>query len=373
MKNDVVPPANTAHTSSAGKRIHLFTKKKLKNDLTCVAKNINLNTNEKIIRFRKSQTCEYRINPDKKILFQFSSSIRTDETVWSIGAAGVSLRKGCREIPNDVTNPGRKSCFYSQTPSEPCSANKRIFPINGKLRKRCCIPIYKNVSKAIRCEGEFGKSQQMVYILIGIDQGHQGSNKFEFSISTLIFILIKSNLFIFYSKISQKQLTFDSNSTTIMSNEKKFYCNTVHFDLYHAQFQCIQPFSMFLLQTPIPMAIIRYIHFHSILSIFIFKVLFIQSIPNTNANTKKMSQIKSQGKIRKLRIEYLYDRLLSKKIQQVYRTLVPLEMLFWGGRKCCKLETETEIEIETEQAHNQQQLKLRIEKGGDLNEDSCYL
>jgi hypothetical protein len=367
MKNYVVPPWNIAHTSPTGKRIHLFTKKKLKNDLTCVAKNINLNTYEKIIRIRKSQTCEYCINPDKKILFQFSSRIRTDETVWSIGTSGVSLRKGCREIPNDVTNPGRKSCFYSQTPSEPCSANKRIFPLKGKLRKRCSIPIYKNVSKAIRCEGEFGKSQQMVYILIGIDQGHQGSSKFESSILTLM----KSDFFIFYSKISQNRLTFDSNSIIIMSNEDKLHSNTLYFDLYDAQFQCIQPFSIFSLQTPRPMSIIRYIHFHSILSIFIFKVLFIQSIPNTN--TKKMSQIKNQGKIRKLQIEYHYDRLLSKKIQQVYRTLVPLEILFRGGRKCLKLESETEIEIETEREHNQQQLKLRIEKGGDLYEDSCYL
>jgi len=364
MKNYIVPSGNTAYTSSAGKRTHLFKKKKIRNDLTCVAKSINLNTNEKIIRFRESQTCEYRINPDKKILLQFSSSIRTDETVWSIGTSGISLRKGCREIPNNVTNPGRKSCFYSQTPDEPCSANKRIFPLNGKLRKRCSIPIYKNFSKAIRCEGKFGKSQQMVYILIGIDQGHQGSSKFESLISTLI----KSNLFIFYSKKLRKQLTSDINGTTIMSNERKSYRNKVHFDLCHAQFQCIQPFS---LQTPMPMATIRYIHFHSIRSIF--KVLFIQSIPDTNTNTKKMSQIKSQGKIRKLRIEYHYDRLLSKKIQQVYRRLVPLERLFWGGRECCKLETETEIEIETEQEHNQQQLKLRIKKGGDLNEDSCYL
>jgi hypothetical protein len=324
MKNHIAPSRNTAHTSSPGKRAHLFKRKKIKNDLTCVAKSINLNTNEKIIRFRKSQTCEYCIISDGKILFQFSSSIRTDETVWSIGTSGVSLLKGCREVPNDVTHTGRKSCFYSQTPIEPCRANKRIFPLNGRLHKRCRIPIYKNFSKAIRCDGECGKSQKIVDIFIGNAPGHQGSNKLKFSSSTPA----RSDFYIFHPKTPQKQLTFDLNSTIIMSNERRAYFNPV---------------------------------------------FFIQSIPDTN--TKKMSQIKSQGNTRKLRIEYHYDRLLSKKIQQVYQTLVPLELLFLGGRlrKCCKLDTETEIEIETEQEHHRQPLKLRIEKGGDFDEDSCDL
>jgi hypothetical protein len=362
MKNYIVPSGNTADTSSAGKRTHLFKKEKIKNDLTCVSKSINLNTNEKIIRFRKSQTCEYCISSDKKILFQFSSSIRTDETVWSVGTSGVSLRKGCRAVPNDVTHTGRESCFYSQTPIEPCRANKRIFPFNERLHKRYRIPIYKNFSKTIRCDSEFCKCQKMVDILIGIDPGHQGSqgsDKFESSISTLA----KSNFCIFCLRISQKQLTSDVNSSIIMSDERRFYFNPVFFDLYHAQFQRTEPFSMLSLQTPIPISITitGYIYFHSIFSIFIFKV-FIQSIPNPSTNRKKMSQIKSQGNTRKLRIEYHYDRLLSKKIQQVYQTLVPLELLLWGG--CCKLETEKEIE--TEQEQHPQSLKLRIKIGGDL-------
>lgn len=322
MKNHIVPSGNTSHTGSAVKRAHLLKNKKIKNDLTYVAKSINLNTNEKIIRFRKSQTCEYCIISDGKTRFQFSSSIRTNETVWSIGTSGVSLLEGCREVPNDVTHTGRESCFYSQTPIEPCRTNKRIFPLNGRLHKRCRIPIYKIFSKAIKCDGECGKSQKMFDIFIGIAPCHQGSNKLKFSSPTPV----KSSFYIFYPKTPQKQLTFDLNSTTIMSNERRTYFN--------------------------PM-------------------FFIQSIPNTN--TKKMSQIKREGNTRKLRIEYHYDRLLSKKIQQVYQTLVPLEILFWGGRsrKCCKLDTETEIE--TEQEHHRQPLKLRIEKGGDFDEDSCDL
>ena len=371
MKNYLVPSWNTADTSSAGKRTHLFKKEKIKNDLTYVAKSINLNTNEKIIRFRKSQTCEYCISSGKKILIQFSSSIKTDETVWSVGTSGVSLRKGCRAVPNDVTHTGRESCFYSQTPIEPCRANKRIFPFNERLHKRYRISIYKNVSKTItiRCDGEFCKSQKMVDILIGIDPGHQGSqgsDKFKSSISTLV----KSNFCIFFPEISQKQLTSDINGSIIMSNERKFYFNPVLFDLYHAQFQRLEPFSILSLQTPIP---------NQSLDIFIFiqsfqssssKFLsFIQYIPNPNTNTKKMSQIKSQGNTRKLRIEYHYDRLLSKKIQQVYQTLVPLELLLWGG--CCKLETKKEIV--TEQEQHPRPLKLRIKRGGNFDENSCDL
>ncbi len=140
-----------------------------------MAKSINLNTNEKIISFRKSQTCEYCINPEKKIHFQFSSCIRTDETVWSVGTSGVSLRKGCRAVQNAVTHTGRENCFYSQTPLEPCGANKRIFPFNERLHKRYRIPIYKSISKTIKCDGEFCKSQKMVDILIGIEPDHQGS------------------------------------------------------------------------------------------------------------------------------------------------------------------------------------------------------
>ncbi len=84
-----------------------------------------------------------------------------------------------------------------------------------------------------------------------------------------------------------------------------------------------------------------------------------------------MSQIKSQGNTRKLLIEYHFDRLLSRKIQQVYQALVPLELLLWDGGGCGKLEAEKEIE--TEQGQHPRPLKLRIKKGGNFDENSCDL